>query len=207
MQPYQKASEEIRRQGEFPANAIKTAGSLAVRAIPTIGGGLALGKVLPFLSKYIPEDLAIKGLSKIDPRFGKFIKMAMSNGKSFDEAKEFIREKAEGSQEQSKENRNIIEQYSPELHQFILGEIQNGRKPIEAAALAQNDKRFSNVIKKLEKDHKTNWSNIIQSTYGVGETAQPQQMQQQPSSQQIGPGQQALMQVLQKINQKLGGQQ
>ena len=84
--------------------------------------------------------------------------------------KDFIGEKSEeGQQEPAKQNKNIIEQESPELHSFVDQEIRKGRKPIEAAALAQKDKRFSNVIKKLMKTHKTSWSNIIESIFGSGE--------------------------------------
>lgn len=97
MQPYQQANKEIRRQGELPLKTLATAGSFGASAL----GGIALGRVLPFLSKFIPQDLAIKGLSKIDPRFGKFINKALSEGKSFEEIKDFIRNKA--SPEESKE--------------------------------------------------------------------------------------------------------
>ncbi len=66
MEPYQRAAEEGRRQGEFPITAIKKAGSLALSAGGAyLGGkaaGVALEKVAPFLSKYVPEGLAIKGL-------------------------------------------------------------------------------------------------------------------------------------------------
>ena len=244
MQPYQEASQEIRRQGELPGKALKTVGSLAATAGSAYAGGSILGRVVPFLNKYIPEDLAIKGLSKIDPRFGTFIKKALSAGKSFDEVKEFITGKAEEGErsEKAKESRNIIEQESPELHQFIDQEVKNGREVIQAGALAQNDKRFKSIIDKLTKQHKTPWSSILRSIYGMGTTAQPEsqskaalQSQQphpnsargrqlareamQPSGsipenppsaeaqaamQQPGQGQQALMGILQKINQRLG---
>ena len=206
MQPYQEATQEIKRQGELPLTTAKNAGSIAATAYA--GGGL-VNRVLPFLSKYIPQNLAIKGLSKIDPRYGKFIEKAMSAGKSFEEVKEFIGSKIEEeveSKKPAKQNKNIIEQESPELHQFLDQEIRKGRKPIEAAAIAQNDKRFSDLIGKLSKKHKTPWSNIIESVFGKGDMAQPNQQQEQPLQQdgQTGPGQQALMGILQKINQKLG---
>lgn len=206
MIPYQEAGEATKKQGEAPLKAIKTAGSLA---LGTAGGGLALSKVMPFLSKYIPQDLATKALSKIDPRFGKFIKNALGSGFKYDEVKQFIEEKAiEGKdQEPAKQNRNIIQQYSPELHEFIDQEIKSGRSPIEAGAIAQNDKRFINVIKKLSKEHKTSWSNILQSIYGgIGQSQSPQQSQPSQPSQQPGQGQQALMSILQKIQQSRGGQ-
>jgi hypothetical protein len=205
MQPYQEATEEIRRQGELPLNIAKNLGSVAGAAATAYLGGGAINRVLPFLSKYIPEDLAIKGLSKLDPRYGSFIKKALGAGKSFEEVKEFIGSKIEEGQEEKKpkENRNVIQQYSPELHQFLDQEIKKGRAPIEAGAIAQHDKRFKDIISKLSKEHKTPWSNILEAVYGA--QGQAKQSAQQPQ-QQSGQGQAALMEILQKIQQARGGQ-
>jgi hypothetical protein len=213
MQPYQEATQEIRRQGEAPLKIAKNAAAVGSAAL----AAGSVGRILPFLSKYVPEDLAIKGLNKIDPRFGSFIQKAMDAGESFSQVKEQIESKMEGASETekaAKQDKNIIERESPELHTFIDQEIRNGRKPIEVAAIAQNDKRFASTIQKLMKEHKTPWSQIIESIYGSGESAlsgQPQQAQSQqgfppPPQQggQGGPGQQALMGILAKINQKLG---
>lgn len=200
MQPYQKASAEIVRQTAAPFKALGTAAT-------AIGGSAILNKIAPFLSEYLPQDLAIKGLSKIDPRLGKFANKALSSGYEFSDVKNFLGEKIKEGQpkEPPKEERNIIEQYSPELHQFIDQEVKNGRELLQAGALAQNDKRFAKIIDKLSKDHKTPWSNILQSVYGAGQQAQTQQTQQtQASQQQSGQGQQALASILEKINQRLG---
>lgn len=191
MQPYQEASEELRRQGQAPINALKKAASIGLSAgSVALGagiGGISLNRVLPFLSKYIPQDLAIKGLSKIDPRFGTFINKALSAGKSIDEVKSFIKEKAVGNESQEKkenpkDQRNIIEQYSPELHQFLKGEVTKGRPAIEAGAIAQSQDKFKNVIKKLESDHKTNFSSILESIYGGGQYAAPATQTPQPKN-------------------------
>jgi hypothetical protein len=224
MQPYQAASQALRSRAESPGQLLQGAAgaglAFAGGGLASAGarlGGIALGKVAPFLSKYIPKDLAIKGLSKIDPRFGKFIESALEEGMEFDEIKDFIGEKAEEGQPKAKaqENRNVIEQYSPELHAFINEQIQSGRSPLEAGALASLDRKggksFKSVIKKLEQDHKSPFSAILQSVYGGQEAAsqQPQegiQQQQQGQPQQGGQGQAALMAILQKIQQTRGGQ-
>ena len=200
MQPFEKASEESRRRNESPFTYAK-------QAITAVGGGFALNKALPLLNKFIPENLATKGLKKIDPRFGGFIKKAMSSGFDFDEIREFITEKVD--KKNPKEDRNIIQQYSPELFQFIDQEVKKGRSAIEAGAIAQNDKRFSQVINKLSKDHKTPWSNILESVFGGNQTGQTtnsgsnqeqsQQMQTQ-SNQGLDPW---LAQLLQKGNEIL----
>lgn len=221
MQPYQEATKEIGRQGELPLKLAKRAASVGSAVAGTgaayLAGG-AINRVLPFLSRYVPEDLAIKGLSKVDPRFGKFIQTALSAGESFDQAKEFIGSKIEEQQEKSdgpaKQSGNIIEQEDPKLFKFLDQEIRKGRKPIEAAAIAQNLVGYRNTIEKLVKAHKTPWSSIIESIFGKGDMAlpsqQPGQQQQMgqpgqpPQGGQGGPGQQALMGILAKINQKLG---
>ena len=209
MQPYQKASEALRSGEEYPLHLLKNAGLAAIGTGATSLGFKAVNKLVPaigaLINEFVPENLSIAGLKKVDPRFGKFIQGALDEGYTYEDIRGFIGDKVKKSQEPAQEKKNIIEQYSPELHKWILGEIQNGRSPVEAAALAQNDQRFEKIIKKMTKEHKTQWSNIIQSVYGLGEKAQQPQQQQAFQQQPIGQGQQALMQILQKINQKLGG--
>ena len=215
MQPYQTASEEIKRQGNAPINTAKNIASVVGTGAGLVSGagivGAGLKKVLPFLNKYIPHDIMVKGLSKVDPRYGKFIKRVIEDGGTDDEIKDFIKEKLQGNEESqlepAKKNGNIIEQYSPELFQFINEQIKNGRKPIEAGAIAQNDKRFKDVIGKISKDHKTPWSNILESVFGGTGMAQSQQQeapQGQSPQQGGGQGQQKLMAMLQQINQRFG---
>jgi hypothetical protein len=187
MNPYEKTAQEMKRQAQGPKRFAQTALSIG-STLGVASFAPVLAKAAPFLSQYIPENLAIKGLSKISPKMGKFVSDALNSGYDFGEVKNFIGDQIKESQtEQPKEKRNIIEQYSPELHSFIDQEIKKGRNPIEAGALAQNDKRFSEIIKKLSKDHKTPWSNILQGIYGNGQTAQPQQQaSQQPGQSQQG---------------------
>lgn len=207
MQPYQEASQEIRRQGERPTKIAKTAGAVAL----SYGTAAGLTRALPLLSSHVPEDLAVKGLSKIDSRFGTFIEKAKQAGQSFTDIKDFIKRKAFGEEdttEAPKEDRNIIQQYSPELHEFILSELQQGETLEQAGATAQVLGNYKDSIKKLEKDHKTNWSSILQNVYGNMQNAtskaalQPEAQAQQPGQ---GQGQQALMNILQQINQIRGG--
>jgi hypothetical protein len=238
MQPYQKAGEEFKRQSELPLKALKTVGSIAGTAASAYAGGNIIGKVLPFLNRYIPEDLAIKGLSKIDPRFGKFINKALSAGKSFDEIKDFIKEKIE-TQEQEEEklpeikalenkNANIENLYNlaqkgkTQGNQFLKFSNQLIKsqdipdyetfsnfykwwhvKPNERRGTARSEfelfrREIGDTLRNDSMNQKETQSNqsLQQQTQG-----QSQQNQQQ----QLGQGQQALMSIMQKINQKLGG--
>lgn len=208
MQPYQEANEEINRQGESPYRIAKNVGSTALAAGTLSGAGALINKVLPFLNKYIPQDMAIKGLSKIDPRFGSFINKAMSNGKSFEEAKEFIQSKAsEFEQSQPKQKKlNIIEQHSPALHEFIMEEIKKGRSALEAGALARVNKKYQKDIDKIEKSNNMKWSDILENIFGKPQSIpeSPQQQQAQPSQPQQQSGvDPALASIMQQIRQSM----
>ena len=213
MNPYDKTSQELKRQQEGPKRFAKAAAGFGIAA----GAGTfapILSRMAPLLSQYIPQDLAIKGLTKISPNLGKFVKSAMDDGYDFEEVKNFMGEKI---QESTKAQKNIIEKESPELHQTIFDEIKKGMNPAKAAAGAIFDKskRFEKAIKKLEKQHNKPFNDIVREVYGSGERALPKEGFAQQETQrfeneygtqgaQSGQGQQALMAILQKINQKMG---
>ncbi len=189
MQPYQKANEEIIKQGVKPLEYAKEAASFAAGAGSLYAGTKMATKVLPFLNKYIPEEIATKALSKVDPRIGKFIEMAKSAGHQFDEIKSFIQNTVEEPlKENAKQDQSIIKQYSPELHNFIDQAIQKGQSPIEAASEASRSKKFEKEIKKMVHDHKLDWTSIVESVFGKGgkEKQQMQQPQEQQQPQEMG---------------------
>ena len=214
--------ERSRKSDEQLKGVLKTGAKTAI-GLGTAGLGLAgakmASKVMPFLNEFIPYDLALKGISKVSPELGGFLKKGMEKGLDLKEGLEFIKKNISGTEEANspvKENRNIIQQYSPELFNFLEDQIKQGRDPLQAGAIAQNDNRFAPAIKKMSKDHKSDWSSILQTVFGQSQMAQqqqgqqqvqPQQMQQQqaqPQQAQGGQGQQALMSILQKIQQSRG---
>jgi hypothetical protein len=221
-EPYQQASDESVRQSYLPNKILKGAGQLGT-AIATGGA------VLPFLSKYIPENIMIKGLSKFNPQIGKFITSSLQAGESLDQIKDFIRDKVEPKEEEPIEQKEkfggAIRRYSEKLMDFIEDNIARGREPHEAGQMALQNKEFEGVIKKMEKDYKSPFSKILESMFGtmqrpeemqqnnqmelpLGQNQQQMQQgqpQQQQSPQQGGQGQQALMAILQKIQQSRGG--
>jgi hypothetical protein len=222
MQPYQKATEEVLRQRKAPIKALElvasgaaayAGGSLASKAF---GSGIA-SRITPFLNKHIPEDIAMKGLKKIDPKIHDFANLAKEYGNSFDTIRGFLEDKitSEDSKKSSSGDKNIIQQYSPELFEFINSEMQKGRAPLEAGALAELQPNFKKIIKKMAEDHKTTFASILQTIFGQGQQGQQQGMAQtqQEQPQQPQQGQQAsgngnalLLQAIQSINQRLGGQ-
>jgi hypothetical protein len=192
-------SERNRRLEGRIAGGFKTAAKIGIGAT----GLGAASKIAPFLSELIPVDLAMKGINKLAPKVGQFLKKGQEMGLNIKEGLDFLK-KNMGGNEKPPEQKSIISQYSPELNQFIEEHIKKGRQPLEAGALAQLDPKFMKIIKKMEADHKTPFSSILQATFGGAQ--QPRQQQQaQPQQQQGGgPGQQALMAILQKINQGKG---
>ena len=189
-----------KRRNSDIESGLKTASSFAGASLTS----QAASKILPFLSQYIPEDIAMKGINKVAPAIGKFLKSGIDQGLSLRSGLDYLKDEF-GGQQQSKENKNIIQQYSPELHQFLDQEIKKGRSPTEAGAIAQSNKKFSDVIKKLSKDHKTDWSSIIQSVFGNGQTAQPNQQQPEQSQQQGQGLDPRVAQILQEGSQILKG--
>lgn len=211
-QPYQEATEAIKRQGEAPGQLVKGA---AQAALGVAGGGAVLNRIVPFLSSFVPQDLAIKGISKINPTLGKFVQGSLNQGKSMEEVTDFLKEKAgiaEPKEEQKQAPKapngqpNLIEQFSPELHEFLVSEIGKGLIPEDAANQARSQPKFKQLIDKLEKSSGARFDNIVGLIFGgkkpqnqPQQAQQPQQPQAQPEQQQVqgGPATQALMQALQ----------
>lgn len=191
MQPYQQASEEILRQSKEPGKAIgalaKTATGLTAGLA---GGGAILNRIMPFLSKYIDPDLAVKGLNKIDPRFGKFVSGALGQGMSVEDIGSFIKEKVTGEKPQEEQQakqpqqpKNIIEEYSPEVHEILVDKIGQGLKPLAVAFQLANDAKFKRPIEELQKKTGKSFSDLVSAVFGGQESEQqpnqPQQAQQQ----------------------------
>lgn len=188
MQPYQKATEAVRRQAEEPTNILKTAvsigGSLA-------GGGAIASRVLPLLSKYIPGEMMRKGLSKIDPKIGGFVEGALNNGYSLDDVRSYMEGKFSESEPKMQESKPIdplqsFETTYPDIASALARTMQNGQSPDAAAAILKNSSSFAKDIKKLEKETGKNFIDYVLELFGNrGQQQQPQQqMQQQPEMQQ-----------------------
>lgn len=213
MQPYQNMEEEIQRQNQLPLKDINTAFNIG----SSLAGASLLAKGLPLVNKLIPQDLSMKGLSKISPILGKFAKKALNEGFSFDDVRDFISENAE-----KKKSKGIFQQLIgdveistlPESQRKQLGFLQMAAEELEKKGVGPNDEPFKKLAKKVKDVLK-----------GKTKVLEAEAMEQQPifttqedlarhnanyeaqqTSQQAGPGQQALMAILQKIQaQRAGG--
>lgn len=201
MEPYQEATEESLRQSAAPFKSAAYLGGAV------LGSGAILGRIAPLLSKFVPWQTAAKGLSKVDNRLGKFISSAEKMGYSADEIRNFMGEKIE--EKKGSNDKNIIKQYSPELHEYIAKEIGKGRSPLEAGALASTQDSFKKIIKKLSEDHKAPFASIIETVYGTSQKPQQSELSRAALTEQFnqgqpqGEGKSALLNTMQEITQAL----
>lgn len=207
MRPDEQANySEIERDKQFRGNVNKGVSAVASAGALALGSGIT-SKILPFLNEYVPQELAMKGLIKVSPKVADFLKRGQSMGLDIREGMDFVKDQLTPRENPSDE-RSVIEKYSPDLFNFLKEQIGKGRNPLEAAAIAQLNDKFKSIIKKIENDNKTNWSSIIESVFGGGQSAQPEE-QQSPQGQQqaqggIDPNLQAIGQKLQQLLQSRG---
>jgi hypothetical protein len=216
MRPDEQAEQSrISANNKRDVNIKRGAKAAATAAIGTAGAGL-IGKLTPFLSDLIPVDLAMKGIGKISPKLGEFLQAGSKRGLNVKDGIDFIKQNFSRQEKEenqpAQEDRNIIEQYSPELFNFIKEKIQSGKSsPTGAGIIAYANPAFKAVIDKIEKDHKVGFSQITDSIFGGGQMAQKQQRQApQPQSgqqggQSVSPGMQSLMDAINRLQQTRGG--
>ncbi len=213
MRAEQRASEEEIRRSLGRDSLVKKGAGLAVGA----ASGLGAARVLPFLNDFIPVDLAIKGISKVSPKIGDFLKKGQAQGLNMKEGIEFLREQfspiEKTTQEQVQQSNPLqdFETTYPDIAAALAKTIQNGQSPDAAAAILKTSTPFGKEVKKIEKETGKNFVDYILELFGNRGQQQGQQMQQpqqqmqgqqqmQQSGQQQGSGVDAqLMAALDKI--------
>jgi hypothetical protein len=229
MRPDEIASEDEAERNKRLEGRI--GGSLKSAAKIGIGGlGIGLGsKIAPFLSELIPVDLAMKGINKLAPKVGQFLKKGQEMGLNLKEGLDFLKKnmgkKEPEKKELAKESGGKTESYFTQAFQFL----KSGKSVERADPFLKYAKQFvdSGKIKDVEdlktlydmfkqqqsgqqKKGSTGLSQGLQEQFNQGYGTQGQAKPQQPRQQQAqpqqaaGPGQQALMAILQKINQGKG---
>jgi len=190
MRPDEQANmSEVQRDQRMRQNVSKGVGAGVGLASTALGA-----RALPFLSEYIPTDLAMKGLQRVAPKVADFLRKGQSAGLDIKQGMDFIKSKLSPTEEpaqSAQDSRNLIEKYSPELHQFITDKIKSGQSHLGAGALAELEnkggKDFRSIIEKIKKDTKSTWGQVLDSVYGGSQaapSAQPQAPQQQAQPQQ-----------------------
>lgn len=218
MRPSEQASYSRIEQEKRGERNIKTGVNLATSAALTAGGAALASKVVPFLSEHIPSYLAVKGINKISPKIGKWLEKGIEKGLPVEEGLEFLKEKLTGKSNKKKAV-NLIGQISPDLQDFIEGEIQGGKSADYAAATAMIKPEFLDIARGIEKQTKKRFTELVRELY-EGEAIQQeeqnnddlQSQQMQPQAQpqqapqtsqnQISP---RLQQALQRLGKLSGG--
>lgn len=175
--------EKTLEERERKKGLLKTGAELAGGTALSFAGGAAAAKFLPYLSEFMPIDLAVKGISKYSPKLGKILKNAPKYGFDTEEVLGYLRENSMPSGEDQQQEISPIQKYSEKLFSFLKEQIGGGRSPLEAGALAQNMKEFMQPIQKMQKDLQRNWSDILTEEFGEGVmNKEPSQQQPQESN-------------------------
>lgn len=182
-----------------------------LETVASIGGsalvGKAASKILPLLSEYVPEDLAYKGINKVMPGLGSFLKNGMKQGLSLKSGLDFLKgeftKKESGNQAIPNEQSSpfdLFSKYSPKLAEFFKQQIQAGERPGIVRVLAQ--KEFGKEIQQIEKDHKRSFKDIVDELFEGKAPIQSQQQVQPQQEQQQGQQTQGLDPAVAQIIQQ-----
>lgn len=220
MQPYQRSGKEREKKSAQPMNLLKEGGKLGLQTATALGGATIMAKALPFLAEGITAETAIRGLSSISPKFGKFINDALKMGKNFDEIKSFMGEQlstAEQAAPKSLFDRLVGDIDIASLDEGMQKQLQflmPISKKLEEQGKDEKDSSVKRLKEKISKILKGKVGFLAKQAMELDPSAQPMQAPQQTpmqgqmgqpqQPQQGGPGQAALMQILQQIQATRG---
>jgi len=187
-----------------------------------------MGRAASLLSYYVPANLAVKGLSSLNPTIGKFSKLATEAGYSQEDVKSHLAEKMEQSKEPAKSlfnqmlggaNPSSFPKQVQDQIQFIgmiADKFEGEGKTMESPEVKNLSKKLKNILKgkpgvAVEEIARFQGGQQGQPMGQPMQGMQPQQQamqgqmgQAQGQQQGMGPGQQALMAILQKIQAQRG---
>jgi hypothetical protein len=184
--------EESERPERLAKKALSTGVSIAAGGLGL--GSLGVGKnmikrLLPFLNKALPEEIAVKGISKINGKFGKFIEEGIKKGLPASGAIEYLRNEAQNSPVAKK------------LEEFRAAASKDSPARAKLRKELGGEDRF--IRHEMQKQQKQQNKQILQER-SEAEKLERQKIQGANQGQPQGGGQAALMQILQQINQRLG---
>lgn len=184
MQPYQQASEAIKRQKSEPIELVSNIAKGATSFGASAYGLHGASRLLAFINPNLPKNLAIKGISKVNPTVGKFLNHAVNNGFSPEEALGFVGEKLtsnersaeaglspsgfplQKSSKSSSSQKNLIEEHAPEIHEILIDKIGQGLQPLAVAAQLASESKFKKKISELQKKTGSKFEDLVASIFG-----------------------------------------
>lgn len=152
-------------------------------------------KILPFLNKLIPQGIAMKGLSKLNPRIGKYLTNAVASGYSAEEALDFLRNQAQPQNEEGKrpdqlanerrtQQSNMLPEAAGTLAKAGLGAAAISEIPTVIGNLFEDEEQPKGMsreeaLKRFNQKKKTGLRDQLmqdfESRYGKQQPQQPQQ--------------------------------
>lgn len=199
---------------------VKEGIGLAASAGAGFGFGKLGSKILPYLSEGLPLDLAIKGINKVSPALGGMIKRGQNFGLDVKEGLDFFKDKIETKaayKEQSifeqlvgdKDVSSLNESEQKQLGflEMITSQLESKGKKIDDPAFKKIRKKIMNLLKgkpSMMLEEASRDMGMQQQPQGMPQPPQEQPVQPEAMQQQGGPGQQALMAILQKIQAQRG---
>lgn len=200
MQPYRESAKKNVERAKAPYQAMEKASTL--------------------LSYYIPTNLAIQGLSKINPQLNNFFKLAQKYGFSGEESVDLVRDKQQEFNAKEKKGSlfdEIIGDVEVETldqnKQSQLAFLRSISDQLESKGIGLDNPAFKKIKDKVKAILSGKMEGIMGEAMAQGpmqsqemqpQMQQPNPMQEPPMQAQPGQGQQALMAILQKIQAQRG---
>jgi len=203
---------------------VKQGASAALTAAGGIGAsGLGLGygkiaeKLMPLLSEALPLNVAMEGIKKVSPKIGRFLERGQGMGLDIQEGMEFVKEQFNKKAENESQTifQEIIADYPVESldeeGQKQLRFLENVANQLEQKGKDITDPGFKKIKKKVSDLFKGKSGIMMQEMarsadmqQEIANQAEPMQPQQGQMVSGMGPGQKALMDILQRIQQRRG---
>lgn len=212
MQPYQLSGEVMKRKSEQPIRLLKKVASIGTGVAGGVAGKSIMKKIFPILAGGFTTANTIKALKGVHPKIGEFIENAMNSGRSFEEIKDFLSEKASTAEKERPQS--LFEKLTEGLDtssldpgsqkemsfmQMIADQMEGKGKTIKDPAVKKLKKKIQNILK-----GKGSLATGFMQEAPEAEMTQPMMQQPQMQAAQPGAGQQALMAILQKIQAQRG---
>jgi len=181
------------------------AGTFALGA----GYGKIAQKVLPYLSEALPLNVALDGIDKISPKIGSFLRRGQKMGLDIQEGMDFVKDKL--TEKEEPKYQSIFKKLIGDIDVEALDEgvkkelsfLKMITDQLESKGKTEKDPEIKKVAQKIKKALKGK-SGLVMQEMARSMDFSNEIRDQQGQQPQMGPGQKALMDILQRIQQSRG---
>lgn len=186
----------------------------AIGAAGSFGLGLGYGKIaqkiLPYISEALPLNVALDGIEKVSPKIANFLRRGQKMGLDIQEGMDFVKETL--TEKKEPEYQSIFKKIVGDIDiesldpgsQKELSFLKMITDQLESKGKTEKDPSIKNVARKIKNVLKGKQSMVMQEMARTMEPGMQNLNPQQQQNTQMGPGQKALMDVLQRIQSKRG---